>query len=99
MAGEETKADAPPIASEPVSELTAEPAPKRRGSWKTRYERAVERYEGFNGPWADVGEGVCTCGVERRLYSPVARPDVRLCAPCTQKGALAAIPNDSRGDD
>jgi len=66
--------------------------------WARKYERAVERYTGFDGEWADVGMGVCRCGTERRLYSPVTRPEVKLCAPCTQAGALAAIPNHERDD-
>jgi len=68
-------------------------------TWSKRYERAVERYEGFDGPWMEIGEGLCECGVARRLYSPVKRPTVRLCSPCTQKGALAAIPNYPRDEE
>jgi hypothetical protein len=67
--------------------------------WARKFERAVERYEGFDGPWFEFGYGMCGCGDERRLYSPVARPEVRLCASCTQKGALAAIPNYERDDE
>lgn len=67
--------------------------------WRRKYERAVARYEGFDGPWTEAGYGVCSCGVERRLYSPVTRLEVKLCAPCTQAGALAAIPNTERDDE
>lgn len=67
--------------------------------WARKFERAVKRYEGFDGSWVEVGYGVCKCGVERRLYSPATRLEVKLCAPCTQTGALAAIPNHERDEE
>lgn len=66
-----------------------------------RAERMAE-HEALRGPWQDVGEGRCQqCGAERRLYSPLARPKLRVCAPCTEPMALRAIPKDysRRGDD
>jgi hypothetical protein len=32
--------------------------------------------------FTDHGIGLCSCGVERRLYAPETKPDARWCYPC-----------------
>ncbi len=69
-------------------------------SWDTRKLRAADRNRGFDGKWIDVGIGECQrCHTERRMYRPVSRFDVHLCAPCTQTGLLVALPNHDREEE
>jgi len=35
--------------------------------------------------FTDHGIATCSCGVERRLYAPETRPDVRWCLPCVRR--------------
>lgn len=63
-------------------------------SWGGKKIAAQKKYAGFEGKWLDIGIGECQdCGTERRLYRPVSRFDVHICAPCTQGGRLAAMPD------
>jgi hypothetical protein len=34
--------------------------------------------------FTDHGIGLCSCGVERRLYAPETQPEARWCLPCVQ---------------
>lgn len=54
------------------------------------------------GPWADLDEGRCQrCDDQRRLYAPLAMPELKVCAPCTEVCAVSTIPNQygDREDD
>lgn len=69
-------------------------------SWDGRKAAAAKKYAGFEGKWLDIGIGECPCcHVERRLYRPVSRFDIYFCAPCTQQGRLAALPNVADRDE
>lgn len=51
------------------------------------------------GPWQDVGEGTCPrCRVDRRLYVPDVRPEVRACAPCSQVVTNKSIYNPGQAE-
>lgn len=55
----------------------------------------------LNGAWEDTGTGKCQrCGTERRVYRPLARPDLFVCAPCSQiYGALSFAESERPGCD
>jgi hypothetical protein len=52
------------------------------------------RHRPIEGEWIDIDEGQCqACRVERRLYSPLTAPELRLCVTCSQVAATSSIPN------
>ena len=70
-----------------------------RKSWVKKRALAMIRHEGFDGVWLDVGLGECqSCDVLRRMYRPVKRLDVHLCAECVRLGCLVSLPDSERGE-
>ena len=52
------------------------------------------------GAWRDVGFDVCPrCRIERRLYTPECRADLRVCAPCALVEANLSIYRRSMADE
>ncbi len=59
-------------------------------SIRTRRARDLDVKSGT--AWLDIGHGECqVCGAERRMYRPVDRLDVHVCAPCSQVVVTASI--------
>jgi hypothetical protein len=49
------------------------------------------------GAWMDVGDGACQrCSMERRLYTPLARIDIRVCSACSQVYSKVVLDNRER---
>ncbi len=69
-------------------------------AWDRRKAESVDKHRGYDGEWIDVGVGECQrCKAERRMYRPISRLDVHLCAPCTQPGVLVMLSNADRGEE
>lgn len=53
----------------------------------------------YVGPWCDMGQGRCSkCRTERRLYSPLTKLDLLVCADCSQPSAFSGLPNTDHDD-